>query len=125
MIESLRMLPLLYAGARKRLYVGFTQVVEAHAANALGEVLGCAVETCIVTDSAFNAVFEQFHAQAASSGIQDVGFDHLQHPDEIAGVVRQYARFAEARQVRVADAGPFLWVRMRGERDVNLTFRYR
>ena len=123
LLETLRMLPLHLAAAQHRLYVGFTQTVDYGALAALGAIYECETEACIVTDSALDAVFEQIRTAPDDDAVQEADFEKMSGATEIAGIVRQYARYAEARQVRLAPAGPFLWVRIRGERVVHLTFR--
>ncbi|MGH9393584.1 MAG: hypothetical protein ACRD1E_05395 [Terriglobales bacterium] len=125
LLEAMRMLPLHFAAQRRRLYVGFTQTVDSSALAALAQVFECETESCIVTDSALQAVFEQMRALPDAEQVQDVSFDRMSDAGEIAGIVRQYARYAEARQIRLASVGPFLWVRIRGQRAVHLSFRYR
>ncbi len=125
LLETMRMLPLHLAAAQRRLYVGFTQTVEYSALAALAAIYECATEACIVTDSALDAVLEQMRAAPADGAVQEADFEKMSGAVEIAGIVRQYARYAEARQIRMAPAGPFLWVRIRGERVVHLTFRLR
>src|SRR6185437_845662 len=125
LLESLRMLPLHFAAQPRKLYVGFTQAVEFSALEALADVFECKTESCIVSDSALDAVFEQMRALPDADQVQDVAFDRITDSHEIAGTVRQYARYAEARQIRLASVGPFLWVRIRGQRAVHLSFKYR
>jgi hypothetical protein len=123
LLETLRMLPLHLAAAQRRLYVGFTQTVDYSALAALSAIYECETEACIVTDSALDAVFEQMRTADDDPAVQEADFEKMSGAAEIAGIVRQYARYAEARQIRLAPAGPFLWVRIRGERVVHLTFR--
>ncbi|HVA62944.1 MAG TPA: hypothetical protein VNF74_04395 [Terriglobales bacterium] len=125
LLQALRMLPLHFAADRRRLYVGFTQTVEFTALAALAQIFECKIESCIVTDSSLDAALEELRTLPGSELVQDIAFDRMDNAAEIAGVVRQYARYAEARQIRLAAAGPFLWVRIRGERVVHLTFRGR
>jgi len=124
-LESLRMLPLHFAPQRRRLYVGFSQTIDCNALAALASVFECKTESCIVTDSALDAVFEQIHALPADERVQDIAFERVDDPAEIAGIVRQYARHAEARQIRLAMMGSFLWVRVRGQRIIHITFHGR
>lgn len=123
MLDSLQMLPLHFAAQQRLLFVGFTQSVDATALAALAYIFECKTESCIVTDSAQQQVLKQMRALPALAQVQDVAFERMDNPHEIARIVRQYAREAEARQVRVACAGPFIWVRIRGDRVVHLTFK--
>ncbi|MGH9467207.1 MAG: hypothetical protein ACRD1Y_07615 [Terriglobales bacterium] len=123
LLEELGMLPLYFAPTRRRLYVGFTQVVDATAVAALQQMLECKPVPCIVADSAWMAVMEEMRAMPSREGLETVNFTDVEGPAEIAGITRQYARYAGARQVRVAVAGPFLWVRIRGQRVMHLSFR--
>ncbi|MGH9480632.1 MAG: hypothetical protein ACRD1L_00945 [Terriglobales bacterium] len=122
-LEALNMLPLHFAAQQRRLYVGFTQTVDTTALAALAYIFECKTEACIVTDSSLHQAFEQMRALPELDQIQEVALERTDNPHEIAGMVRQYARYAEARQVRVASAGPFLWVHIRGGRVVHLTFK--
>ncbi len=122
-LETQRLLPLHFAPARRKLYVGFTQNVDPTALAALARIFECKTESCIVTDAALDGALEQLRALPAYDHVQDIGFDHLDDPAEIAGIVRQYAQFIEARQTRVETVGPFLWVRLRGQKIVHLTFK--
>lgn len=124
-LESLRLLPLHFALPERRLYVGFPQAVDFHACASLATMFECKVEPCIITDSALNDAFEQLRILPSFEQVEDIGFDHIDDAAEISGIVRQYAQFLEARQVRIAVMGPFLWVRIRGEKIVHLTFRAR
>ncbi|MGH9475132.1 MAG: hypothetical protein ACRD1C_02245 [Terriglobales bacterium] len=123
--EVLGMLPLYFAAAQRRLYVGFTQVVDFNALAAVGDMLGCATEACIVADGAWEAAIEHLRTVPGPAGVESIDLEEMDSAAEIAGVARQYARYAEARQVRMAAIGPFLWVRIRGQRVIHLTFRPR
>ena len=125
LLEELRLLPLHFAVARRRLYVGFTQVVDASALAALGEMFECETEACLVSDSAMDAALEHMQATAGAADVQFVKLEDVETAAEIAGTARQYARYAQARQVRLAAIGRFLWVRIRGEKVIHLTFRLR
>lgn len=125
LLEELRLLPLHFAAARRRLYVGFTQAVDAPALAALGEMFECETEACLVTDSALDAALEQIQATAGATDCQFIKLEEVETAAEIASTARQYARYAQARQVRLAAMGPFLWVRIRGEKIIHLTFRLR
>jgi hypothetical protein len=125
LLEELRLLPLHFAPARRRLYVGFTQVVDATALAALGEMFECETEACLVSDSAFEAALEQIRASSGAADCQFVQLEDVETAAEIASTARQYARYAQARQVRLAAVGRFLWVRIRGEKIIHLTFRLR
>lgn len=126
-LTALRMLPLHFsagssAGTRK-LFVGFTQGIDFNATMALGKIFDCRIETCIVTDSALDSVFDEMRATPARGLAEDIGFDHVANGAEVARIARQYAQVVQARQVRLAGLGPFLWIRLRGQRIVHLTFR--
>jgi len=125
LLEELRLLPLHFAAARRRLYVGFTQVVDASALAALGEMFECETEACMVSDSSMDAALEHIQATAGVADVQFVKLEDVETAAEIAGTARQYARYAQARQVRLAAVGRFLWVRIRGEKIIHLTFRLR
>ncbi|MGH9488487.1 MAG: hypothetical protein ACRD04_12980 [Terriglobales bacterium] len=122
LLRTLGMLPLYFAPAQRKLYVGFTQTLDFNVLAALGQMLECATEACIVTDSAWAAALEQLRS-APGAASESVELEDMDGALDIAGVVRQYARYAEARHVRLAAIGPFLWVRIRGRRTLHLTFR--
>lgn len=126
-LEALRMLPLhcvhASAAARRRLYVGFTQSIDFHALSALAQIFECQTESCIITESALNRVFDEIRALSVQAQVQDISFDHIDDAAEVAGITRQYAKLVQARQIRLAALGPFLWVRLRGDRIIHLTFR--
>lgn len=128
LLEAKRMLPVHYAAQQERLYVGFAQAVDFNALAALSTILDCKTEACIVTDSALEAALEQLRSAPAAEGetIEDVVFDRVATAAEMASIIRQYAQRADARQIRLAEANPFVWVRIRGrEKTVHLTFRPR
>lgn len=125
LLAALRMLPLYFAPAQRRLYVGFTQVVDFNALAGLGDMLGCATEACIVADSAWEAAIEQLRTTPGPAGVENIDLEDMESAAEIAGTARQYARYADARQVKMAAIGSSLWVRIRGQRVIHLTFRLR
>ena len=126
-LEALRMLPLhcvhASAAARRRLYVGFTQSIDFHALAALAQIFECETESCIITESALTRVFDEIRALSAQAQVQDISFDHMDDAAEVASITSQYAHVVQARQIRLAALGPFLWVRLRGQRIIHLTFR--
>lgn len=128
LLEAKRMLPVHYAAQQEKLYVGFTQAVDFNALAALSTILECKTEACIVTDSAMDAALEQLRSAPAAEGepVEDVVFDRVATAQEMASIIRQYAQRADARQIRLAEANPFVWVRIRGRaKTVHLTFRPR
>lgn len=125
-MEALRMLPLHFVAAQRKLYVGFTQSIDFHALNALSLIFECKTESCIVTDSALDRAFEEMRGLNAMRGAhaaEDIAIERVDGAGEVARITRQYARLVQARQIRMAALGPFLWVRLRGERIVHITFR--
>jgi len=124
-LETLRMLPLHFALSRRRLYMGFTQSIDFHACAALAMIFECKLEACIVTDSTLDNIFEQLRGLSSYDHVQDIAFDHIDEAAEISGIVRQYAQYTQARQIRLAPVGPFLWVRIHGQKIIHLTFRAR
>lgn len=123
--ERLRMLLVHFAAQRRTLYAAFSQAVDFQALAGLAEVFECKVESCIVTESAMQAVFEQMHQMPGHDQLQDINFEHIHDAREVAAAVRQYARYAEARQIRLGAFGPYLWVRIKGDRMIHLTFHVR
>ncbi|TAN22404.1 MAG: hypothetical protein EPN33_08055 [Acidobacteria bacterium] len=125
LLESLGMLPLYFAPASRRLHVGFTQIVDATALAALQTMLECKPLACIVADSAWNAAMEESRGIPLKAGIENVALTDVEGPEEVAAITRQYARVAGAREIRLAAAGGYLWLRLRGQRLLHLTLRPR
>ncbi|MGH9414639.1 MAG: hypothetical protein ACRD0Y_12995 [Terriglobales bacterium] len=125
LLEALGMLPLYFAPSRRSLFVGFTQVVDSTALAALQLMLECKPLACIIADTAFTAALEELRNTPVKNGIEHVALTDVDGPAEIASITRQYARVAGARQIRIAAAGGYVWVRIRGQRLLHLTLRPR
>lgn len=109
LLQHLRMLPVWHVAEKATLCVAFSDGVDYAALNAVGEMLGCRPEPCLVSSSAMNAALEQLNRQRSST---DIFFESDCSAYEIARIIGGYCHKLNADQIRLANFRRFLWARL-------------
>lgn len=121
LLQHLRMLPVWHGAENATLCVAFSDGIDYSALNAVGEILGCRPEPCLVSSSVMNSALEQLNRQDSSS---DMFFESDCSAYEIARIVAGYCHKLNVGQVRLANFRRFLWARLiAGEQTSNMLFQ--
>jgi hypothetical protein len=121
LLQHLRVLPVWQGAQKGTLCVAFCDGVNYAALNAVGEILRCRAEPCLVSSSVMDGGLAQL-ARHRSPG--DMFFESDCSAYEIARIVAGYCQKLNAGQVRLANFRRFLWVRLvAGGQMSNLLFQ--
>jgi hypothetical protein len=121
LLQHLRLLPVWQGAQNATLCVAFSDGIDYAALNAIGEILTCRPEPCLVSSSVMNATLEQLNRQRSPN---DMFFESDCSAYEIARIVAGYCQKLNAGQLRLANFRRFFWARLiAGEQTSNLLFR--
>jgi hypothetical protein len=122
LLESFRMIPAAFSGGTRTLLMAFSEGVDYTVLYAIGQMLDCRAEACVVSRAALRLALEEVAQRQESS---DVVFDGMEDAGECARIVGSYATKVQARKVRMAGCGSHLWLRLERPRReaLNLVFR--
>ena len=110
LLEAGRMLPVHYLSVQQTLYMAFVEGVDRTALYAVEQMLHLRTVPCIVSESGLSGALESFRLLAS---VPTAVFENSNIPLEMARTTRSYACQLGARDVWVARAGRFIWIRMR------------
>ena len=122
LLELYRMLPVHFAEKGRKLLIGFVSSVQYQILYTIEHMTGCAVEPCFITAREYE---RQLRAPSGSSPREDdLLFEQIMEPSEIARIVRNYAVQLGAAQARIGKCRNYLWARILGrKRETDLLFR--
>ncbi len=90
----------------RQMHIAFSERVDHTLLYGIEEILGCQTHACVSTESAVNRVLEELSRRATGN---EICFDTVRDPQEIAAAICSYARQLEGSQIKVVRAGSFLW----------------
>jgi len=109
LLQHLRMLPVWQGAQKGTLCVAFSDGVDYAALNAVGEILGCRAEPCLVSSSVMNSALDQLNCRRVPG---EMFFESDCTAYEIARIVAGYCHKLNASEVRLAHFPRFLWARL-------------
>jgi len=119
LLEKYQMLPVHLGQYGKKMYVGFCQGVDYSALYGIEQLMDCTTEACIIAGSSWTEVIEE---RQSGAGWSDVVVESRATTAEIARMTRSYAQQLEARTIRFAAVGDYLWARILGRSSLNLLY---
>ena len=122
MVELYGIAPLHFLESSRTLLLGFADGPDHRLLSVIQRMLHCIVEPCFITMSEH---YRRVQFLKAETRLQEVIFDRVCPPAEIARICASYVWKLGSRHVRHALSGEHLWVRLSGQRnDVDLLFRH-
>jgi Type II secretion system (T2SS), protein E, N-terminal domain len=88
-------------------HIAFSERVDHRLLYALEEILDCKTFPCVARDSAVKEALEEFRKHAPGD---EISFDTMRDPGQIAATICSYAEQMDTREVKVVPAGGHLWV---------------
>jgi hypothetical protein len=88
-------------------HIAFSERVDHSLLYALEEILSCRTYACVSRESAVNEALEQFRKLASGN---EICFDSVRDPSEMAATICSYVAQMDVRQVKVVRAAGFIWV---------------
>jgi hypothetical protein len=122
LLESFQMIPVEFAEATRTLLMAFSETIEHSVLYAVEQMLGYRTEACFVCPSMLRKGLQEL---AQRHRAKDVVFDGMEDASECVGIIGSYAARVGAEEVRLAQCGRHIWIRLEGERReaVNLVLR--
>jgi hypothetical protein len=105
--------PYHYSAQAKRVLLGFVYRVEHSFLQSLEQVTGCRVEPCFITPADFA---EQMERLNSAPNYEEVVFDDLRPPAQMAKTVAGFAVEINAREASFAQCRNCAWIRLKGKR---------
>jgi Type II secretion system (T2SS), protein E, N-terminal domain len=121
LLESFRMLPVQFVAATRTFHIAFCDDIDYRALFAIGQMLDCHTEACLISRSAMDRALEQIGRER---GPGDFLFEGWRQAPEMARITCSYVLKLGARDVRVVTCGGIIWARLNTGKDVaHLLFR--
>jgi hypothetical protein len=115
--------PLHYAPNGGRLLLGFVHRLEHTLLHAVEQMTGCRAEPCFITPAEFDA---QMPRVTGSPDCQEVVFDEIMTPAQMAKTLGGLTIEVAAREARFVHCRDYIWTRLFGkQRRVDVLFRAR
>jgi hypothetical protein len=122
LMERFRMLPVQFVAATGIFYVAFCDGIDYTALYAIGQMLDCRTEACLISRSSMDRELERMGHEARTG---DLLFESWRDPAAMARITCAYALKLGAKQARIAGCGEYIWVRLESGREVaTLLFRH-
>jgi hypothetical protein len=117
LLECFQMLPVEFAESTRTLLMAFSEGIDHTVLYGLERMLDYRTQACFVCPSILQ---KGLQALAGRDGAKDVVFDRLEDAGECARVIASYAAKTGAEDVRLAQLGSHIWIRLEGEGRVGL-----
>lgn len=123
LIQVYSMIPVHYVAATNLLLVGFVYGIEYGLLYAIERMTGCKTKPCFVTPSDFQIQMQQ-REQLQDFAPQEMTFESIQSPAEIARILCSSSLEIEADEAFIGKCKQYLWARLRcGTKSVDLLFK--
>ena len=121
LLELHSILPVHFAPTARKLMIGFVNRVDNGLLQAIEQMTATVTVPCFITPSDFNL---QFGWLAVANRKEEVRFDRVTSPLEMARIVRSYAVEVAAEEARFSRFSDHIWSRIRGHRhEIDLLFK--
>jgi hypothetical protein len=107
LLAAAKAVPVFTTPDGRQRHIAFSERVDHTLLYALEEILGCHTFPCVARESAVGEALEQFRRRSAGN---EICFDTVRDPAEIAATICSYAAQMDIREVKVVPAGGCLWV---------------
>lgn len=124
LLDSFQMIPVEFAEASRTLLIGFSEGLDHTILYAVEQMLGYRTEACFVSRSVLQKGLQML-ALTQRHAAKDVVFERTEDDGECARIIGSYAAKVGAEEVRLAQCGTHLWIRLQSQRReaVNLVLR--
>jgi len=122
LLECFQMMPAGFSAATGTVLMAFSEGIDHTVLYAIEQMLEYRTQACFVCPSVLQ---RGLRALGERDGARDVVLERLEDAGECARVIGSYASRMGAEEVRLAQCGSHLWIRLTGERrdPVNLVLR--
>jgi len=120
LLQQFRMLPVHFSRPRQLMHVAFAEAVDYTALYAIGQMLDCRTEACVISSSTMTRVLE---AIGHRRRFGEVRFEGWKDASELAHITCGYALKVGASRVRIVTCSEQIWTRLEGEAITDLLFR--
>jgi hypothetical protein len=122
LLESFQMMPVQFAEATRTLLMAFGEGMDHTVLYAVEQMLGYRTEACFVCPSVLQKGLQEL---AQRNPAKDVVFDRVEDAGECARIIASYSARIRAGEVRLAECGTHIWIRLEGQpgETVNLVLR--
>jgi len=121
LLERFRMLPVQFVVQTRTLLVAFCDGIDHTALYSIEQMLDCRTQACVISHSALEQELERLGREARPN---DRLFESWCDPSEMARITSSYAHKLDAKEVRIAGCGEYIWVRLETHDEVaTLLFR--
>ena len=90
-----------------QMHIAFSERVDHTLLYGVEEMLGCRTVACVSQDSSVREALERLRRQDAGN---EISFDTVRDPGEMAATICNYAAQMDARQIKAVRAGAYIWV---------------
>jgi hypothetical protein len=109
LLESYQMIPAGLVEATRTLLMAFSERIDYTVLYAIEQMLRYHTTACVLSASQMRKSLE---AVAQRGGAADVVFDRTDGPAECARIIGNYSARVKAEEIRMAQCGEHLWVRL-------------
>jgi hypothetical protein len=109
LLESYQMIPAELVEATGTLLMAFSERIDYTVLYAIEQMLKYHTEACVLCPSQMR---NSLQAVAQRKGTTDVVFDRMDGPGECARIIGNYSARVKAEEVRIAQCGEHLWIRL-------------
>jgi len=109
LLESFQMIPVDFVAATGALLVAFSEGIDHTVLYAIEQMLGYRTEACFICPSTLR---EGLRALAQRREDRDVVFERIETAEESASIAASYAAKVGAEEVRLAQCGRHIWIRL-------------
>ena len=108
LFQTCRAVPVHASADGKVLHLAFCDRIDHTLLYGLEQMLGCRTVGCVATEA---SVVSALESMAPAADREEISFDTLRDPRDIASTIRSYAQELRADRVAITRAGRFLWTR--------------
>lgn len=106
-LAAVKAVPVHASHTRKQMHIAFSERVDHTLLYAVEEMLGCRTVACVSQDSSVREALERLRRQDPGN---EISFDTVRDPCEMAATICNYAAQMDARQIKAVRAGAYIWV---------------
>lgn len=108
LLESFAVVPVDYVEATRTLHLAFSEGIDYRLLYAIEQMIGCHTEACLALPSLVRARLEAIsHHREDTEAL----FERLEDTDP-SRIIRSYCVRVSASEIRLANCGPYVWVRL-------------
>lgn len=107
LLAAAKAVPVYSTHQGRQRHIAFSERIDHTLLYALEEILECRTFPCVARESAIAESLEQIRRRSSR---QEIYFDSVRDPVEMAATICSYAAQMDTRQIKVVNAGGHLWV---------------